>query len=306
MPKKFSPLAVIVTYNPEFSKTFRNILNLNENKVPVLVVDNHSKNTEAIRSQIKKPNLLLENSKNLGLGFALNRGIAYAKKNGYSHVWLFDQDSLLESTAARVFLEKVKTFEQEASLGQSKVASFGPNIFDSVKNRNIYGLNETSDAILDASFLITSGSYYPLHVFDEVGPIQEDFFIDYLDYEWCFRANHKGYVHKIIATAKMNHSIGNRSKNIFGIFKIAIHSPFRWYFLFRNGIWMCKLPHVPFRFKLELFIKSSLRLVLLPLFGDSIVQTFRHILHGIRDGFAGGQSSFYKNLIGADSDSISH
>ncbi|MCG6167635.1 glycosyltransferase family 2 protein [Leptospira sanjuanensis] len=303
MIERFSPLAVIVTYNPEFSKTFRNVLNLNENKVPVLIVDNHSRNTEEIRPQIKKPNLFLENPKNLGLGFALNKGIEYAKKNGYSHVWLFDQDSLLESEAIRFFLEKVKSFEQDAPLAKKKVASFGPNIFDSVKNRNIYGLKKISDAFLDASFLITSGSFYPLYVFEEVGPIQEDFFIDYLDYEWCFRANYKGYVHKIIAASKMNHSIGNRSKNIFGIFKIAIHSPFRWYFLFRNGIWMCKLPHVPFRFKSDILIKSFLRLLLLPFFGGSIIKTFRHILHGIRDGFAGGQSSFYRNLVGADSDS---
>ncbi|EMJ93257.1 glycosyltransferase family 2 protein [Leptospira alstonii] len=305
MPENFSPLAVIVTFNPNFSATLKNIRNLNSNDVPVLIVDNHSKNVSEIRSEIEKQNVLLENNGNFGLGAALNEGIEYAKVNRYSHVWLFDQDSLLASSAIRVFLQKVKEYHSQRTeryesekTDTEKVASFGPNIFDIIKNRNIYGIQENENGILNAEFIITSGSFYSLRVLNDVGPIYQDFFIDYLDYEWCFRANRKGYVHKIVSEAKMDHSIGNDSRNILGLFKVAIHSPFRWYFLFRNAIYICGMSHIPFRFKLEVILKTGFRFLILPFFSNSIYQTYRHILWGIRDGIVKKQSSFYKKLLG--------
>ncbi|TGL98136.1 glycosyltransferase family 2 protein [Leptospira barantonii] len=297
MSERFSPLAVIVTFNPDFSNTLRNIQNLNSNEVPVLIVDNHSSNLQEIKSNKQKRNFLLENDRNLGLGFALNKGIEYAKENRYSHVWLFDQDSFLESESIRIFLDVVQKYETVPGV-QSKVASFGPNIFDKVKDRNIYGLPENAVGLSDAKFLITSGSLCSLKILNEVGWIRSDFFIDYLDYEWCFRANNKGYVHKIVTESKMSHSIGNESRNILGLFKIAIHSPFRWYFLFRNGILMCRLPHVPMKFKLEVILKSGFRFSILPFFSKSVFGTYVHILHGIWDGLTQKESSFYRRLVG--------
>ncbi|WP_061227093.1 glycosyltransferase family 2 protein [Leptospira interrogans] len=297
MPEKFSPLAVIVTFNPDINLTYKNVQNLNLNSVPVLIVDNRSKNVSAIRSKIKKQNFLIENESNLGLGFALNRGIEYAQSNLYTHVWLFDQDSFLETSAIRLFLQKIREYEIQ-KFPNEKVASYGPNIFDTIKNRNIYGILKDETGILNAKFLITSGSFYSLEVLKEVGLMYQDFFIDYLDYEWCFRANDKGYVHKIISDVKMKHSIGGDSRSIFGIFKVAIHSPFRWYFLFRNGIYICKMPHIPFRFKLEVVLKIIFRFLILPIFSDSKYQTYLHILCGICDGITGRKSSFYKHLVG--------
>lgn len=296
MLEGFSPLAVIVTFNPDFNFTYKNIQNLNSNSVPVLVVDNRSEDVSSIRSKIGGQNILLENESNLGLGFALNRGIEYAQANRYTHVWLFDQDSFLETSAIRVFLQKVAEYEKQ-NHGDEKVASFGPNIFDTIKNRNIYGILENESGILNSKFLITSGSFYSLDVFEDVGLVYQDFFIDYLDYEWCFRANRKGYVHKIVSGVRMNHSIGNDSKNILGLFKVAIHSPFRWYFLFRNGVYICRMPHIPFRFKLEVVLKIIFRLLALPIFSDSKYQAYRHILWGIRDGVMKRQSPFYKQLV---------
>ncbi|AOP33725.1 rhamnosyltransferase [Leptospira tipperaryensis] len=295
MQKSFSPIAIIVTFNPELLSTLENIQNLNAKNVPVLVVDNQSKNIEKIRSQIQKPNLLIENENNLGLGYALNRGIEYAKKNSYSHVWLFDQDSLLQIEAIETFLQIVSRDENRRIRGK-KIGSYGPNIFDTIKNRNIYGI-ENGNGLLENSFLITSGSFYSIAVLEDVGLINEDFFIDYLDYEWCFRAAHKGYVHCVVCEARMKHSIGNQSRRILCLFSISIHSPFRWYFLFRNGFLICKMSHIPFRFKLEVLFKTGLRFWILPFLSASILQTYRHIFWGIFDGITGKESSFFKKLV---------
>lgn len=291
--RSFAPIAVIVTFNPRFDSTLDLILNLNQKKVPVVVVDNGSKNIDLIRSKIQKPNFVLENRENLGLGFALNQGIEFAKEKSYSHVWLFDQDSFLESDAIGIFLDTVQKEESGGFIGR-KIASFGPNIFDTIKKRNIYGIKEDEKGIEEKSFLITSGSFYRTEVLDEVGFFNDKFFIDYLDYEWCFRAGSKGYVHCVVCEATMRHSIGNESKKILGLFSVAIHSPFRWYFLFRNGILICKMSHIPFRFKLEVFIKTSLRFWILPFLSGSVLETYRHILWGIFDGITGKKPHFIK------------
>ncbi|MBM9501996.1 glycosyltransferase family 2 protein [Leptospira sp. 201903071] len=296
MPKSFAPLAIIVTFNPEIPSTFENIRNLNSNAVPVLVVDNGSKNISEIRSKIQKPNSIFSNEKNLGLALALNKGIDFAKENFYSHVWLFDQDSLLKSEAIDFFLRAVKKEENQTVRGK-KVGSFGPNIFDTIKNRNIYGIEDDRIGLVETSVIITSGSFYPLDVLNDVGSIDESFFIDYLDYEWCFRAADKGYIHCVVCNANMRHSIGNRSKRIFGLFSVSVHSPFRWYFLFRNGILICRMSHIPLRFKFEVLFKTGFRFWILPFLSDSIFQTYRHILWGIFDGITGKKSSFYKNLV---------
>ncbi|RHX90838.1 glycosyltransferase family 2 protein [Leptospira stimsonii] len=296
MTNPFSPIAVIVTFNPDFLSTLNLIQNLNAKNVPVIVVDNGSKNIEEIRSIKRNPNSLLENQNNLGLGFALNKGIDFAERNSYSHVWLFDQDSYLEKSAIEVFLSTVRK-EENRSIHGKKIGSYGPNIFDTIKNRNIYGLENCNKEIVENSFLITSGSFYPIEVLKKVGNVNEDFFIDYLDYEWCFRASYDGYTHCVVCNARMKHSIGNRSKQILGLFSVSVHSPFRWYFLFRNGILISRMSHIPFRFKIEVFFKTGLRFWILPFLSDSILQTYRHILWGILDGITGRESSFFRNLV---------
>ncbi|EMO27030.1 hypothetical protein LEP1GSC170_6202 [Leptospira interrogans serovar Bataviae str. HAI135] len=58
MSEIFSPLAVIVTFNPDINLTYKNVQNLNSNSIPVLIVDNRSNNVSAIRSKIKNRTFL--------------------------------------------------------------------------------------------------------------------------------------------------------------------------------------------------------------------------------------------------------
>ena len=55
------------------------------------------------------------------------------------------------------------------------------------------------------SYTISSGSLIRKEVFEEVGLMNEDLFIDFVDNELCWRAKFFGYKIFISSRAKMNH-----------------------------------------------------------------------------------------------------
>jgi rhamnosyltransferase len=42
-------------------------------------------------------------------------------------------------------------------------------------------------------YVITSGSFIPISIFNDVGFMREELFIDFVDIDWCLRARAKGY-----------------------------------------------------------------------------------------------------------------
>jgi rhamnosyltransferase len=60
----------------------------------------------------------------------------------------------------------------------------------------------------DVDCVITSGTLLPLAAHSAIGPFREEFFIDYVDEEYCLRARAKGY--RVIRSRKqiMQHTIG--------------------------------------------------------------------------------------------------
>jgi rhamnosyltransferase len=90
--------------------------------------------------------------------------------------------------------------------------------------------------------VITSGSLARLSTLDRIGAFRDEFFIDYVDSEYCFRARAKGY--RVIKTRQplMSHAIGASTRHaILGIHKwTSNHSADRRYYMARNDTVMLK------------------------------------------------------------------
>jgi rhamnosyltransferase len=90
--------------------------------------------------------------------------------------------------------------------------------------------------------VITSGSLIPLAAHAAVGPFRDEFFIDYVDSEYCFRARARGY--RVIRTTKplMSHTIGAPTRHdLLGIARWTTnHSPDRRYYIARNDTVMLR------------------------------------------------------------------
>jgi len=81
---------------------------------------------------------------------------------------------------------------------------------------------------------ITSGNMLNLELYKENGPCREDFFIDFVDIEYCLRAKKKGLRVTTLDSVVMEHHIGKPRKVLF--FTTTNHPPSRRYYITRNRI----------------------------------------------------------------------
>ncbi|MFP3480127.1 glycosyltransferase family 2 protein, partial [Burkholderia sp. SIMBA_057] len=68
--------------------------------------------------------------------------------------------------------------------------------------------------------------------------MNESFFIDHVDTEWCLRANAAGYALFGVCAARLDHELGDRIVRLWAIRwrAVPVHSPVRMYYMFRNTI----------------------------------------------------------------------
>lgn len=89
-----------------------------------------------------------------------------------------------------------------------------------------------------ATICITSGTLVTYKGFREMSGLRDDYFIDFIDNEYCLRIYKLGYKIAINCEVTLDHAIGHRSMHkFFGIpIKPNNHSPPRRYYIARNGV----------------------------------------------------------------------
>jgi rhamnosyltransferase len=227
--------AIVVTYHPnsEFSARVCRVL---RQVSALVIVDNGSDQAEVkmLRDFAADPVVtLVLNLDNLGVARALNIGIQHAVTLGFSWTLLLDQDSRVDDDMVQVLCAVHAAFPD-----RDRLAVVGSGFRDANFNGT---LQAPSDAVSrngweEVESVITSGSLIPLNVHAAVGAFREEFFIDCVDTEYCFRARAKGY--RVIKTRKpiMSHTIGAITwHSMLGIKKWTFnHSADRRYYIARN------------------------------------------------------------------------
>ena len=241
--------AVIITFNPVIANVTNLVKTLLSQNVKVVIVDNNSKNRSEFDSFISTHIIFLED--NLGIAKAQNVGIDYAKNDNAEYIVFFDQDS----TICDNFISDLIFDYRELENNGVQVGSIGSRFMDerfsffypSINYNNGKRERVDTENIIEptkSTLLISSGSLVSISTLLSVGLMRENYFIDYVDTEWCFRAESKGYSNYISSRAVMKHAVGdNMIENRY--FKTPIHSPFRRYYITRNAFYMLKEPHIP-------------------------------------------------------------
>ena len=296
---------IVVTFNPQIENFENNLQMFLENdSYKIILVDNFSNNIKQIRQSVilnKEYIILNELDSNYGIAHAQNKGINIAKNLDCTHVLFFDQDSCVPSNTLQELLsQELKILSQGINLGaigpiykDSRTNNFYPlGLIKGINLKKIYP-EVNSNLNYETSFIISSGTLIQINIFDKVGLMNTNLFIDIVDIEWCLRASHFGY--KIFATSSviLNHSIGDKRIISFGK-EISIHSPIRRYYMVRNALLITRFKWVPLGYKLRIIfgtILRSLRFIYALNFNFIYI---KHIVWGLRDGLFNISGKFNK------------
>lgn len=222
--------AIIVTYFPD--TLFEERLKRISNQVSQCIVIDNSSNTavqDRLRIISSEKVELLFNSRNIGLGAALNQGVILAKKMHSDYVLFFDQDSQADDD----IVEKLREIYDLSK--EQVVGVVGANFRSIVSGR--LGIRCAKGRVSrEVETVITSGSLLSISVYDAVGPFREDFFIECIDLEYCLRLRRHGYAVVISCRPLMTHAAGKmRETRLFGrSVLLSDHEPRRYYYMMRN------------------------------------------------------------------------
>ena len=229
---------------------------------------------------------------NMGVASALNVGFQRAQQNNAEFVVTFDQDS---EPASDMVSQLLAAYNALVSLGR-KVGAVGPQQIDRRSGKRAVFLAPISwsrqrifllpGQTAEVDHLITSGCLIPIHIWSHEGDFLEDLFIDYVDIEWSLRVRHQGFCLFGVSDAKLLHSIGDEVAHWAGR-EFAWHSAMRHYFMFRNGMYMQKLPHISLGWKLFDAFQLVKKLIIFTLVGRPRRSHLAAMLRGINDGLHG-------------------
>lgn len=279
-----SVCAIIVTYHPTADMVQR-LAGILAQVQGLVVVDNGSTIDELalLRAASHTFNFhLIENGENIGIAEALNRGVKWARNQGYSWVILFDQDSRITDGFIRQMLDTWESHPDRERVG-------------SVHPRYVHPETGTEPAVRRARdggpvVSLTSGALMPVWVFDAVGWFASEYFIDEVDTEYCYRLRAEGYLVADSREAVLFHTVGHPKKHtILGFtFRPMHHNATRRYYMTRNRIALYRKYFRRFpRWILQSFNEGFRETVKCFLGERDRAHKFRNFLLGAWDGLTG-------------------
>ncbi|MGA9032717.1 MAG: glycosyltransferase family 2 protein [Sulfuricaulis sp.] len=295
-PYSLGVVAIVVTYQPVL-EVLRKLLDALIPQVEsVVVVDNGSHaDFQAWSNERQTRNVeVLLLGENRGVAVAHNTGIQWARNHGARFVLLMDQDSIPSPD----MVDKLVAATSELP----SLAAVGPRYLDERHDNpppfiRVRGLTlercacDTQDHVVHVDYVISSGCLVPMAVLDKVGGMWDDLFIDYVDIEWGLRARHHGFQSYGVCSAHMQHSLGDQPIKFFSK-NIALHSPLRHYYHFRNAVLLYKEPWVPLNWKLVDGWRLCLKYIFYSLFARSRMAHWRMMTLGVWHGLAGKTGKF--------------
>ena len=291
--------AVVVIFNPDdrFKKLLLSVIEQVDkiwiiNNQPNFDVDKFITNGQV---ECEDKTTVIENKQNIGLAAAQNQGIKLALADGLDWVLLLDQDSILNKSFVKNMLHAARIYDNEDHIGfltprhesddgSPSVPTYSKGLFLKPKRYHM-NLTEIDDTLL---FGMASGSFIPNKKLKEIGLMREDFWIDYIDYEFSFRVRKQGYKILGVGGARLNHRLGitQQFKVLGKTFSYQVHPAFRRYTIYRNRVKVIKEYSMLFPdfliFEILSIAKDLLKLVLLE---DQKFTKLRSIIIGIVDGF---------------------
>ena len=290
--EKSKVFAVVVSFNSDIQHLHEQLKRLMEQVEHIVWVDNCSSVFlgdvfgEAMPEKIHP--IWLE--QNFGIAVAQNIGIKWAMEHGASHILLMDDDSLPDLNMVENLFNALITNPEAAAVG---AFHFDPrregegmpfHRFEKGKFHKLTCFHQNK--LLEVDDVIASGCLIPVEILKKIGLMREDFFIDWVDTEWCWRARANGYKIYGVCSALLEHSLGDKVVKILGR-EIPVHAPWRHYYQSRNLVLTLKSSDISLVFRIFVFFRQMKRFLVFSILMKNGKSYFRMWLMGLLDGILG-------------------
>lgn len=290
--------AVVVGYRPDLHLLDRLLAGLLLQADAVILVDNGgSRDYLAAKPELQSRVHYLPLGSNRGLGYALNAGFAWASEQGCEYVATFDQDSLPPDD----MLLRLREMHCDLRSAGVACAAVGPCFHDHREEserpyplyREQHGRIRPIDPetvtvpAQEVDTLITSGMLVTLVAWRSSLSYDPDFFVDYTDTDWCFRARAAGWHLYAHCGVRMGHALADSPPvRLLGL-SFMRYSPLRRYYYFRNTLYFLRQTYVSRAWKRRLCLGVGLRLFINPWIDEQGGKSLYMSLSGLWDGLRG-------------------
>jgi len=284
---QYSVSAVVVVYN-DYQSLIELVGSISRQVDAIFIIDNSDIKLKISDVVLNQPNVKYHwLGQNKGLATGLNEGIRLCQKHNSEWVLLLDQDSIVSEDMVACMLD-----EYGKNTNAVKIGMLCPDVFLSDKGIHQYPLyfgsymvNKVTDTSDHVDFAITSGSLIKLSLFDTLGYMDEMFFIDYIDYDFCLKLRSRGYKILYVRDASLKHKLGDVKTSKIGILYTS-HLPKRIYYQTRNRLIVVRRYGVLFPsfaiMQLMLFVLKFFKILVIE---DKKGTRLRCYFAGIRDFF---------------------
>lgn len=228
-----------------------------ENYYPI-VVDNGSVDDSVSAIQNAYPHVhVIETHENLGFAEGNNVGIKHALANGADHLYLLNNDTIVDPKILDAFVSLSQKQEAPTILGGRVYLFDKPDTFDHLGgnwnprkgNFDLVALRQIDDQTFDQPLVVDyvcgCSLFAPAVIFEKLEGLDKRFFLYWEESDFCMRAKSLGYPSMYCPEAKLWHKV---SASITG------GKSYVTYFFWRNRLlWMKK--NLPFRSRLRIFLK---------------------------------------------------
>lgn len=227
MPRRSSVAVVIPALNPgpELAVT---ISRVNEVGLPIVVIDDGSRDVDAVRALVSEPAQLITLPRRTGQAAALNTGVRWAAQLDADAVITLDQDTQITGD---LLVRLIAQWEALRTTGVPAAAiapaNFGPF---RARARSVNGLNVVDE-------IPQSGALFALEPLMRIGGFDESLVIDGVDSDACLRLADLGL--PIVVTPDIiENTIGSGRTLEWGQRRVLLsdHSPDRRYYMTRNRL----------------------------------------------------------------------
>lgn len=281
---------VVVTYNPDLVEFKVNLDSYIFQVSKIFIVDN---STDEERRQalamlvVSDPRIeLLQQTGNVGIARAQNIGISRAIADGFEFVLEMDQDSSLPSDYVSSIVVSYRDLHSEGA----RVAGVGP-LAVSISTDHIYDGLSRGRGRIAVDYTLSSGFLIATEVLKSVGLKREELFIDFVDWDWCWRATQKGYRSFVDSKLEINHMLGDGHIRVL-YWWVGKPNPIRHYYQYRNFIFLLRQTYVPTKWKIKYSLIFLMKVVIYLAFFDQKKVRLGYILRGLRDACRGKMGAF--------------